>query len=97
MKATLPFTTHLLHTKVNDFLQVADYKCGEPGGARTRDHRIKSAMLYQLSYRPKLFNHKDFLGNFWLNTLFFVRYLSAMHGFRNTGQYYTPDRALSES
>jgi hypothetical protein len=27
---------------------------GEPGGARTRDHRIKSAMLYQLSYRPKL-------------------------------------------
>ena len=25
---------------------------GEPGGARTRDHRIKSAMLYQLSYRP---------------------------------------------
>jgi hypothetical protein len=27
-------------------------KRGEPGGARTRDHRIKSAMLYQLSYRP---------------------------------------------
>ena len=26
-------------------------KYGEPGGARTRDHRIKSAMLYQLSYR----------------------------------------------
>ncbi len=26
---------------------------GEPGGARTRDHRIKSAMLYQLSYRPQ--------------------------------------------
>jgi hypothetical protein len=26
---------------------------GEPGGARTRDHRIKSAMLYQLSYRLK--------------------------------------------
>jgi hypothetical protein len=26
-------------------------KFGEPGGARTRDHRIKSAMLYQLSYR----------------------------------------------
>ena len=25
---------------------------GEPGGNRTRDHRIKSAMLYQLSYRP---------------------------------------------
>ena len=24
---------------------------GESGGARTRDHRIKSAMLYQLSYR----------------------------------------------
>ena len=27
---------------------------GEPAGTRTRDHRIKSAMLYQLSYRPKL-------------------------------------------
>lgn len=27
---------------------------GEPGGTRTRDHRIKSAMLYQLSYRPAL-------------------------------------------
>ena len=27
-------------------------KLGEPGGDRTRDHRIKSAMLYQLSYRP---------------------------------------------
>ena len=26
---------------------------GEPGGNRTRDHRIKSAMLYQLSYRPE--------------------------------------------
>jgi hypothetical protein len=26
--------------------------CGEPAGTRTRDHRIKSAMLYQLSYRP---------------------------------------------
>ncbi len=25
---------------------------GEPGGTRTRDNRIKSAMLYQLSYRP---------------------------------------------
>ena len=25
---------------------------GESGGTRTRDHRIKSAMLYQLSYRP---------------------------------------------
>ena len=30
---------------------------GEPGGARTRDHRIKSAMLYQLSYRPNLIEH----------------------------------------
>jgi hypothetical protein len=28
------------------------HKNGEPGGTRTRDHRIKSAMLYQLSYRP---------------------------------------------
>ncbi len=25
---------------------------GEPGGARTRDHMIKSHVLYQLSYRP---------------------------------------------
>jgi hypothetical protein len=38
-------------------------KSGEPGGARTRDHRIKSAMLYQLSYRPillslELFNRR---------------------------------------
>ena len=28
---------------------------GEPAGTRTRDHRIKSAMLYQLSYRPMVF------------------------------------------
>ena len=27
-------------------------KIGEPGGDRTRDHLIKSQMLYQLSYRP---------------------------------------------
>jgi hypothetical protein len=32
---------------------------GEPGGSRTRDHRIKSAMLYQLSYRPILLTAKD--------------------------------------
>ncbi len=32
---------------------------GEPGGIRTRDHRIKSAMLYQLSYRPMLSNVTD--------------------------------------
>jgi hypothetical protein len=25
---------------------------GEPGGTRTRDHMIKSHVLYQLSYRP---------------------------------------------
>ncbi len=31
-------------------------KIGEPGGTRTRDHRIKSAMLYQLSYRPAVRN-----------------------------------------
>jgi hypothetical protein len=31
---------------------------GEPGGARTRDHRIKSAMLYQLSYRLNLLTTK---------------------------------------
>ena len=24
---------------------------GEPGGARTRDHRLKRPVLYQLSYR----------------------------------------------
>ena len=27
-------------------------KGGEPGGARTHDHMIKSHVLYQLSYRP---------------------------------------------
>src|SRR5437899_1693110 len=27
---------------------------GEPGGTRTRDHCIKSAVLYQLSYRPTI-------------------------------------------
>jgi hypothetical protein len=32
----------------------AEWIIGEPGGARTRDHRIKSAMLYQLSYRPNV-------------------------------------------
>ena len=34
---------------------------GEPGGARTRDHRIKSAMLYQLSYRPGDARRKAYL------------------------------------
>ena len=32
--------------------QLSLLESGEPGGTRTRDHRIKSAMLYQLSYRP---------------------------------------------
>ena len=36
------------------FLLSAIENNGEPGGARTRDHRIKSAMLYQLSYRLAL-------------------------------------------
>jgi hypothetical protein len=27
-------------------------KAGEPGGIRTRDPRLKRALLYQLSYRP---------------------------------------------
>ena len=40
-KKTRPLTTSNLKRKN-----------GEPGGTRTRDHRIKSAMLYQLSYRP---------------------------------------------
>jgi hypothetical protein len=31
---------------------------GEPGGTRTRDHRIKSAMLYQLNYRPTAGHNK---------------------------------------
>ncbi len=51
--ASLPFTTHLLHTEVKKSFYLIDSKYGEPGGARTRDHRIKSAMLYQLSYRPE--------------------------------------------
>ena len=41
------FLTKSHHEEV---LVFSDY-FGEPGGARTRDHRIKSAMLYQLSYR----------------------------------------------
>jgi hypothetical protein len=44
--------------KVNNvgtkFLSYIIDSIGEPGGARTRDHRIKSAMLYQLSYRLAL-------------------------------------------
>src|SRR4051812_49956600 len=28
------------------------YWVGESGGGRTRNHRLKRAMLYQLSYRP---------------------------------------------
>ncbi len=35
-----------------DIVQEDAENNGEPGGTRTRDHRIKSAMLYQLSYRP---------------------------------------------
>ena len=39
------------------------WRNGEPGGTRTRDHRIKSAMLYQLSYRPALqFEFQDSIG-----------------------------------
>src|SRR6185437_7846283 len=41
---------HLLWECVTPFSCAENY--GEPGGTRTRDHRIKSAMLYQLSYRP---------------------------------------------
>jgi hypothetical protein len=37
--------------KMTNFSKVLWFH-GEPGGIRTRDHRIKSAMLYQLSYRP---------------------------------------------
>ena len=39
-------------------LYVFDF-IGEPGGARTSDHRIKSAMLYQLSYRLALWRGKS--------------------------------------
>jgi hypothetical protein len=28
---------------------------GEPGGNRTRDHKLKRLVLYQLSYRPTAF------------------------------------------
>jgi hypothetical protein len=38
-----------------------NFESGEPGGTRTRDHRIKSAMLYQLSYRPAV-TAKELLG-----------------------------------
>ena len=33
--------------------------CGEPGGDRTRNHRLKRAMLYQLSYRPELWEDAE--------------------------------------
>ena len=36
----------------NQEVQQSVERIGEPAGTRTRDHRIKSAMLYQLSYRP---------------------------------------------
>ena len=39
----------LTHASTNNLSIFREF--GEPGGARTRDHRIKSAMLYQLSYR----------------------------------------------
>jgi hypothetical protein len=29
-------------------------KNGETGGARTRDHKLKRLVLYQLSYRPTI-------------------------------------------
>ena len=32
---------------------IKPHKTSEPGGARTHDLRIKSPLLYQLSYRPK--------------------------------------------
>lgn len=32
---------------------------GGTDGTRTRDHCIKSAMLYQLSYRPAVFFSRD--------------------------------------
>ena len=31
---------------------VGEFKNGRPGGVRTHDQRIKSPLLYQLSYRP---------------------------------------------
>src|SRR5579859_3521445 len=44
--------TYVLGTFCYPCLRAEQRKNGEPGGTRTRDHRIKSAMLYQLSYRP---------------------------------------------
>src|SRR3954471_18004960 len=36
-------------------------RVGESGGDRTRNHRLKRAMLYQLSYRPSpLFHHSNY-------------------------------------
>ena len=40
-----------------DFLRLENagfrgMEVGEPGGARTRDHKLKRLVLYQLSYRP---------------------------------------------
>ena len=36
--------------------QVAPFRIGERGRNRTCDPRIKSALLYQLSYAPTIFN-----------------------------------------
>ena len=45
---------------------------GEPAGTRTRDHRIKSAMLYQLSYRPKRHFGLDRSGWFTLKNIIVI-------------------------
>ena len=37
-----------------------DNNVSEAGGTRTRDQRIKSPLLYQLSYSPKLLIHKRY-------------------------------------
>jgi hypothetical protein len=43
---------------INDDLPILQLNglSGESGGTRTRNHRLKRAMLYQLSYRPACAN-----------------------------------------
>lgn len=55
---------------------------GEPGGTRTRDHRIKSAMLYQLSYRPALdSNFRIASGPVWVCSIWSRSRQPLAHGF----------------
>ena len=48
-----------LPSKNPRFYRKQGRKTGETGGARTRDHKLKRLVLYQLSYRPTIFNVRN--------------------------------------